>query len=110
MAMSQKSFCELAPSKVGGSGDCDLDPSSGEESDCVRLAKARKLQTSISIVHEFKPGQWGKVGDITVHRAQKKSGASAKTWVLAVHVLANDRLLTLIINKVCNSLRFKGSL
>jgi hypothetical protein len=66
--MFQKSFRELAPSKVG---EFDLDPSSGEEGDCMRLAKTRKLATSISIVHEFKPGQWGKVGVVTVHRAQK---------------------------------------
>ena len=49
-----------------------MDPSSGEEErDGMRLAKARKLACSISIVHEFKPGHWEKVGDVTVHRAQK---------------------------------------
>jgi len=69
--MSQKSFRELAPSLGFDVEEFDLDPSSGEEGDCMPLAKARKLATSISIVREFKPGQWAKVGVVTVHRDQK---------------------------------------
>jgi hypothetical protein len=72
--MSQKSFRKLAPSLGFDVEEFDLDPSSGEEGDCMPLRKAPRLAygaTSISIVREFKPGQWAKVGVVTVHRAQK---------------------------------------
>jgi hypothetical protein len=72
--MSQKSFRKLAPSLGFDVEEFDLDPSSGEEGDCMPLRKAPRLAygaTSISIVREFKPGQWAKVGVVTVHRDQK---------------------------------------
>ena len=69
--MFQKSFRKLAPSLGFDKEEFDLDRSSGEEGGCMPLRKAPRLAngaTSVSIVREFKPGEWAKVGVVRVHR------------------------------------------